>query len=569
MLLILLNWFFIFITTYSIGYAGLSLLKVFTSDKRLPDLHLSIISLTGLSLITTLANYSSLFMEIGLTFSIGLAVLAIICMGISGKSLLIPFRRINVKNNHPLVIIFGVGILFMALIKATGPTEIWDEGQYFLPLIRWIESYPIIPGSGLFHDRMGYNSAFHMSSAVYGLSFWFKGGMYDLNAYLFMIINFYLLAGVNRIIKNKVNHPFHDYLMLFAGIALYRQLLTSMDADYPHIFIGIVLLLLFIEKADQRSLKVWDHRSTAFLIIAIYLVTVKFLAIFYLLFPGILLLLQLQQKQWKLLWMVLGLGVAGFFPWVTRNVVMTGYLIYPLYLFDFFQVDWKIPVEMAQNNYLYVGEHAKTLVERHTLFYDGAANIPVNEWLPQWWVNHATINLSALITAVIFPPSLLVLFIYLVFKGKTELSRQPGHLLSLGIVLIFLVFWFFNYPNVRFGWAWILFLIVFTLIKTHESIFKIPQQFIRISAIVILSLTMVRGVWKSVAETEHFAEYLIKPVEVREPETFFTKKIGAFEIMFTPDMHCWGAKPPCSPFYYEKLNIVPRGESFLEGFKVE
>ena len=422
MLLILLNWFFIFITTYSIGYAGLSLLKIFTHNKSQPNLSPVLISLTGLSLITTLANYFSLFAEIGQVFLVGLIIITFICIGFSLKSLMLPIRTINVKNIHSLVIIFGGGIFFIALLKAAGPTEIWDEGQYFLPLIRWIESNPTIPGSALFHDRMGYNSAFHMSSAVFGFSFWFKGGMYDLNAYLFIIINFYFLTGVNRILKNKVKFSLHDYLMLFAGIALYRQLLTSMDADYPHIFIGIVLLLLFIEKADEESLDLWDHKSTAFLIIAAYLVTVKFLAVFYFLFIAALLIFQFQQKQWRILWLSLGVGLSIFFPWLARNVIMTGYLVYPLHQFDFFQVDWKIPHEMAQNNYLYVGEHAKTLMERHTLYYEGASKVPVSVWLPQWWANHVTINLSALITALIFPPSLLVLVSYLIVKGKKAFS---------------------------------------------------------------------------------------------------------------------------------------------------
>ncbi len=569
MLLILLNWFFIFITTYSIGYAGLSMLKVFTQNKSQPNLSPVFISLTGLSLITTLANYFSLFAEIGQVFLIGLVVITIIAIAFFHKSLMVPIRTINVKNIHPLVIIFAGGFFFIALFKAAGPTEIWDEGQYFLPLIRWIESYPTIPGSALFHDRMGYNSAFHMSSAVFGFSFWFKGGMYDLNAYLFLILNFYFLTGVNRIVKNKVKFALHDYLMLFAGIALYRQLLTSMDADYPHIFIGLLLLPIFIEKSDQKSLKVWDHKSTAFLIIAAYLVTVKFLAVFYFLFVAVLLVFQFQQKHWQFLWFSSGLGLFIFFPWLARNVIMTGYLVYPLYQFDFFQVDWKIPLEIAQNNYLYVGEHAKTLVERHTLYYEGASKVPVSGWLPQWWANHATINLSALITAMIFPPSLLVLVIYLMITGKKQLSGLSGHLIALGIVMVFILFWFFNYPNVRFGWAWVLFLVVFTLIKTSEALFKIPRKFIRVSAIALFSLTLARGVFKSGAESPEFQAYLLTPAEVRMPESFFTKKTGPFEVMFTPDMHCWGAQPPCSPYYYEALNIVPRGKILTEGFKVE
>lgn len=569
MLLILLNWIFIFCTTYTLGYAGLSLLKIYNTHKEDVSLHPALISLSGLAIITTLGNYFSLLFPIDIYFVWTLVLLTITALFIFRNNLSTPFRTINVKNIHPLLIIFGAGFFFIAMVKSSGPTEVWDEGQYFLPLIRWIEQYPAVPGSALFHDRMGYNSAFHMSSAIYGWSFWFKGGMYDLNGYLFLLINFYFLGGVKRIIRKEYETKLSDYLMLFSGIALYRQLLTSMDADYPHVFIGLTLLVIFLEKSSQKNLKVWDTKANAFLLLSIYLVTVKFLAVFFSLFIAVLLFYQIRQKQWKLIGLCLMVAFIGFLPWLTRNVIMTGYLVYPLYQFDFFTVDWKIPMEIAKNNYLYVGEHAKTLVERHSLYYDGASNISVSEWLPKWWTNHATINISALITAIILPPGLLVLTVYLIRFWKKLRSEKTEQLLTIFIVLLFLIFWFFQYPNVRFGWAWILVVIVFTMVKTHKVFFRISPSLLRILAIALFSLSLLRGIWKTVNESEHLLTQMVIPVETKVPEAVLEKTIGEYKAVFTPDMHCWGAPPPCGPIYYQGLEVVPRGEKFTEGFKIE
>lgn len=569
MLIILLNWLFIFFTTYTLGYAGLSLMNRLISKRKNTQLPIVLFSLTGLAVITTLANYFSLFSKIGPGFIIFISGLSLMSCIVLRNSILSPFKAINVKNIHPLVVIFGVGFFLIALIKASGPTEIWDEGQYFLPLIRWIENFPVIPGSALFHDRMGYNSAFHMSNAVYSFAFWFRGGLYDLNAFLFVLINFYFLGGVNRIIRKEVNWKFHDYLMLFAGIALYRQLLTSMDADYPHIFIGLVILFTFLAKVEMKSLKIWDERSNVLLFVSIYLVTVKFLAIYYLLFIGVLLWFQIKQKHWRIFWTCFIIGFLSFCPWLARNVIMTGYLVYPLYQFDFFPVDWKVPLEMARNNYLYVGEHAKTLVERHSLFYDGASKVSVSEWLPQWWSNHATINISALITAVVFPPALIVLIAFLIHKRKELISKQPGHLIQISIVLFFLVFWFIQYPNVRFGWSWILFAIVYAIIKTHQVYFRIPNRLLRMAALILFTLSLGRAFWKTIDESYQARALVVGPVITKQAEDLYTKQVGSYEIRLAKDMHCWGALPPCSPYYYEALEIVPRGDDFTDGFKVE
>ncbi|MCB9322675.1 MAG: hypothetical protein H6571_02950 [Lewinellaceae bacterium] len=569
MLILLLNWLFIFITTYAIGYGGLQLLnKVFSLDGNL-RLHPALMSLSGLAMITTAANYVSLFSRISLAFLIGLSLLSMLSLLLNWKNIKNSFSGIKLKNIHPLTVFFGVAFLIIAFIKSSGPTEIWDEGQYFLPLIRWIETYPAIPGTALFHDRMGYNSAFHMSSAVYSFAFWFKGGLYDLNSFLFILINFYFLSGINRILKKNFNYPLHDYLMLFACIALYRQLLTSMDSDYPHVFIGLVLLLLFIEKSDDYSLKKWDIRAVIILLLSFYLVTVKFLAVYFFLFLGVMLYFQLRQRKLKTIGAAVITGFLFILPWLVRNVILTGYLVYPVYQFDFFNVDWKIPLEMARNNFLYVGEHAKTLVERHTLYYDGATNVPVSVWLPEWWNHHATINISAVITAIVFPPTIIVLLILLATKFKIMARENIGHIVAIVITMIFLIFWFFQYPNVRFGWAWILFAIVFTLVKTNEQLLRIPWKMIRIVTMILFSLSLFRGTWKSVKEADHVMEFLVSPHEVTQLTNYTTKQIGPYEVSMALDMHCWGQTPPCMPSYYDPLKIVPRGKDIKAGFKLE
>jgi hypothetical protein len=569
MLVLLLNWIFIFFITYVFGYTGLELLSRLTKTTFNSKIHPTLLSLTGLALITGLANYTSLFFRINIEFVAVLSITGVLLAWFNRKKIYSGFTNIKVKNIHPLTLFFALAFFLIAIFKAVGPTEIMDDGEYYLPLIRWIEQYPVLPGTALFHDRMGYNSSFHMSSAIFGHVYWFKGGLYDLNGYLFLIINIYFLSGVNRLIRNISRYTVQDYLMLFAGIALYRQLLTSIDSNYPYIFIGIVLLLLFIEKANLNTIKIWDTKAHIFLILALYIITVKFLAVYFLLFICVLLYQQWRQRNFRLISFVLVFGVIFIFPWLARNVVLTGYLVYPVYLIDFFNVEWKIPIEIARNNYLYVSEHAKTLTVRHSLYYEGVAHVPLNQWLPQWWTNHAKTIISSLITAVALPPSLILLSILLTARGKKLIQENSGLLITLAISLIFLVFWFFQYPSVRFGWPWILFIIVFTMIKFNEQFIKLPQQFIRFSALVLLALGLLRGVSKTFSESDQLGRHLIFPEQVTELKAYTTKRIGSYEIRVSKDKHCWGIDPPCMPVYYDELQIELRGTDFKKGFKVQ
>ena len=65
------------------------------------------------------------------------------------------------------------------------------------------------------------------------------------------------------------------------------------------------------------------------------------------LYPAILLI---RQKEWKRIGLYVAAGLAVLIPWLVRNVVLTGWLIYPFEAVDLFSVDWKVPLELMQHD---------------------------------------------------------------------------------------------------------------------------------------------------------------------------------------------------------------------------
>ncbi|GJM33495.1 MAG: membrane protein [Saprospiraceae bacterium] len=471
----------------------------------------------------------------------------------------------EVKQASWLTYILAFLILFIALLKTSGPTEIPDEGEYFLPLVRWIEQYPVVPGTGLIHDRMGYNSAYHLTSALFSQVAFFQGGLYDLNGWLFWIIHIYFLGGVNRLLRREYTYYWSDMLMVCAGIFLFRKLLTSMDADYPTNFIGLLVLIIWIKKISEKKLK-WNYDALIILVLSGFLVTVKFTALFLLLFPAWILINEMIRGNKKIIPFVLLLGAYFAVPWFFRNYFLTGFLVYPLYFIDLFQPDWKIPIEVAWANYYYVEEHAKNLVVRYSYAYEGTGPLQFWEWWPQWLIDTKK-DLVGKFVLFMIPFSLVGSILSLVIKTKNQMFSRNYLLGTYLIVLIFLIFWFFKFPAIRFAWPWLLTFIVMGGLFPALQLLKIPKNVLFLGLFGLMFFSFLRGSWKSILENKEIQNHLIRPVEVNKLDRYTVNKLNGIPLTIADSVYCWGIDPPCMPFYYHQ-ELELRTGNILDGFRM-
>ena len=63
------------------------------------------------------------------------------------------------------------------------------------------------------------------------------------------------------------------------------------------------------------------------------------------LYPAVCLI---RSKEWKKIGIYLLCGCVVLAPWLVRNVLISGWLIYPFAAIDLFSVDWKIPASYLQ-----------------------------------------------------------------------------------------------------------------------------------------------------------------------------------------------------------------------------
>ncbi len=170
MLITLLLWAYLLPLGWLYGRLTLYLLaKTFRLGDEITSFALT--WLAGMAAISTLATTLSLFIKLALAAQ--LIVLA-------GGLLIVIWQwrtkrlRLSLPSWHPLGYVLAA-LLFLTVIEISTHTPgNPDTGLYHAQTIRWIETFPVVPGLGNLHSRLAYNSSWLTLNALF--SFAFLGG---------------------------------------------------------------------------------------------------------------------------------------------------------------------------------------------------------------------------------------------------------------------------------------------------------------------------------------------------------------------------------------------------------
>ncbi len=544
MILISLQWVFISLLSYSLGKSLVSLL--FFKDYENSEYPITYF-LLGLSGINLLANIYSLFLPISSVFLVLPILIILFCR-----------PELSLRSNLSLARGSLITILtLLALLLVSTETANVDEAGYYLPLVKWIEHYPAIPGSALFIARTGFNSGLHMLDAVFGCTELYAGGIYELNGLLFIWFNYCYLGALIRLVKGASEHILSDLILACAMIFPFSFLIDSMDTDYLAIMAGIVICASILRKKK--------YLATNFLIfhllLIMFLVTVKPFAIMFAIWPG-LLLLKKEALSRKTILAILACSVY-LLPWLIRNVIMTGYLIFPLHYFDFFDFEWEMPKEMTIASYLIVEEYAKIQKIRLDYLLTGVQSLSLSQWFPTW-LEYQKSTVLGWLSLFMIPSSLICCLCFLVKKKTGSLHSK----LFVGIGATVLLLWFFNFPALRFGWAWLLLMSIVPLYYLTEKIILIRLRWIAITLLIPTSLSWTRLTIKQVQTIPQKIEQAIFPTTNLSPTNTTYTRSGQYDLRVAKDDYCRAVTPPCQP-QKNPYKIVLRGRELKDGFRVD
>ena len=401
--------------------------------------------LMGMCILTVYAQTFSIFYGVGLAANSILFFMIFLISFLVRKDIRESVGRIKVYPRRMLV--FSAFILLLFLILGSSLDNNHDTGLYHAQSIRWIEEYGVVKGLGCLHHRLAYNSSFLALQALFGCRYVFGVELHSLNA----LLAFIMLVWSVTTLKCLHNKQFwvSDIIKLLIPfqICVMLWVISSPGTDFFAVELVIYVVVKWIELVESGCRDEEPYIYLCFL--AVYCVTLKLstAVIISLVFWPVYLLFKKRRYLVMTVSFLIGLGIA--IPYLIRNVIISGYLLYPLPELDLFQVDWKMPFYQVIADKKEIIEWARETYETHA--------DKIKDWVPIWYEKIGIIWQMIFILMLI-SIGMSIIYSYYFIKSDRERDEKVCYVIIYAGILILLAYWFFTAPAVRFGGVFMLFL---------------------------------------------------------------------------------------------------------------
>ena len=496
MISVLINWSYVFITTYIIGYFTLSRAYRFYKHER----HIGIMSsvMAGLAITTAYAGFFSIFYKVGIVANIVMILFCVlfvwldrthytdILSDINGGKFI---GRIFGSGSTRIIKVIAFLIFFVAALFFTTEGNFFsDSGYYHEQSIRWIEEFGTVKGSVHILKRLAYNSCYFCQCALYSMRDIFSQSLHCLSGFYGILVMGYALSGFNKSIRTNAIRlaPFVYFILLCSEI-------TSPASDYPLVFSVFYVVIRWFELRDDNE----EHYSPYALLslFVVFLISIKLTVgclILIVIKPAIAMI---KEKRIKEIITSIMAGIIILLPYFIRNYIICGWLIYPFTKIDIFNPDWKLPMRHVQTDADEIKVWGRGMGQIGGQVTDG-----IKVWLPHWWEYMSVPNRMIVASAII------VLSVYLVYRVCRFISEVIRHGIKktatevvidnidryiFEVALLFsLLYWFFESPLFRYGVCYIIVAMFYAIGDMLGEAWN-KSVIIRVAVVLICVLTMI------------------------------------------------------------------------------
>lgn len=579
MIQVLLNWFFIAITTYIIGYSVITLIgRWLAGTDELRPLYILLI---GMCAVNVYAEIWSIFDGLGFTANI---VLITVCMGLL-CILYKPMLKSARAYLHGLGIARKIVYIILILLMAYGTSRGYmhfDTNLYHAQAIRWLEEYGVVPGLANLSQRYGYNSAALPLTALYAIK-WHAGQSLHTTAGYFALLSALFVVDIEKVFREKrvrVSDFVRLGLIYYLGVIFSEMVSPASDYYAQTLIFDIVIMWLDIDEVEADEFdEVNRDKHTAkyalLCILIVYAVTIKLsigLLVLFTIKPAIRLI---KDKQYKTIVTSLITGVVVALPYFIRNLIISGWLLYPSTIIGLKNADWTVPKGMAQYDAMEIGCYGRRITD--VRLHD----TPFAEWIGPWFAGLSTIDKLWILAAAI---SILLGFLYhchravaIRIKAAHVGLERSEYLEVRNMTLVFFVltvgtaFWFFSAPLIRYGYAYII-ILPLLIIGYYCCYFTNRLRAKYLSAIVWIILLIGIGGLKIKSLTADIIRTVAYPNYVYQQDYIdgeaYTYQVDGATIYVANDGGQIGYyKFPASPM--ETYDFELRGDDISQGFKMK
>lgn len=554
MLLIFLNWSYILLTTFLCGFAFSRLVeKLFGYQLK------NVVELLfyGLMIATVYAQLFSLFGGVGVAANILLVLLcAFVFIRWRKKITVVIYKKLRESS-----LLYKITIIIISFIwcycTSRGYMH-YDSDLYHAQSIRWIEEYGIVPGLGNIHVRFAYNSSFFALSALYSMRNVAGQSLHTVNGLIALLLSVEVLNVFFRRRQDAVLSDFARLGALYYLTLVYRDIVAP-ASDYCVMCVVFYLIIRWLSYMEAGET---DSAPYALLcVMGVYGVTLKLTA-------GVILLLVikpayllLRERRCREIALYLLMGVLVLAPWIIRTALISGYLLYPFPALDVLNADWKIDSAAAALDAAEIKTWGRGLNNA------ALVELPLRSWFPQWFQTMLPALGKAMILAdmvcAVLAAGLLLWSLFRYAAGKKEALGSWDKLLVLAAVAASYLFWQLSAPLLRYGYAYVLLLIVLTAGVFYQKL--CTKGWIVRWAVVLLAAL------KTVSLADYVVSMAEKPYYVRQQD-YGSYTLDSFELDGIPVYYPQSG----DRVGYEYFPAVPRpveaelrGEGIESGFRTK
>ena len=330
----------------------------------------------------------------------------------------------------------------------------------------------------------------------------------------------------------------------------------------------IFFLYIFIKWFDRYERDDANpHKKAILSVLGVFAVTLKLSVAPIVILAFFVVYLFAKEKKYKEIIVYSIISVIIVLPYIVRGIIISGYLLYPLTSIDIFNFDWKIPVDIANEDRWAIsiwGKHTQEYINENTSFEE-VFHLPFSVWIRSWL---SSVNSSIRIMFFVYDIAVLdwmVTSVRNVIKKNVDVSGT----VPVVILLICTLYWFFSAPLVRYGG----FLMPVFILSSLTMLHKEDWTWILKAGIGICFVVFLTKVWDGTFNIEegylYPASYQSSAMETI-PTGHYDKKGNEIYFYYpTVGGHCDPDTFPGTNAERHAAHTVFRGEYLENGFRYE
>lgn len=570
MVVVLLSYIYIFLICLIAGVAIRKALSRFIPIPSEERIGITGIVTTGLVTLTVYAECFSIFYKVGAVCHALMLIILTIGAYKYRKEVSVLLTGVRKRFRSKEGVVCLIIVLVSAFYASRGDFH-RDTGIYHAQAIRIIEEYGIIKGLGNFQLHFAYNSSYLALCALFTLSFVLPFALHTMTGFIMALFTCYAACGLMKW-TSRVSHTadMARLAIIIYGITV-LEYLQSPATDYGAMYMVLYIMCAWITQAvekkdDSEDIPVYGYLA----VLSIFTVSMKLSAAALVVLAVLPFILLVKKKMAKETVSFILIGFLSFLPYLVRNVIISGWLLYPAEAIDLFNVVWKVPAEYMKFDADQIKVWGRELQD--TMSVEEGITVGISEWLPIWWEKKRFYEKLLLAFQVAGAGAVLLNLIIRKVRKKIRADVAMFYI----AVFINIGMWFFTAPFIRYGLAFLMLLPICAAMDLAENIFK-GKAFLRFAMVAIAVVCF--GNWTArylKVDKERFVEhakdgYYLTPIPFPDSETDEVNMNGVIVYNTVHEDEEVNSYYNCpSSCYSDMMNrSEPIGTTLKEGFKAK